>query len=154
MADQHGVTLVEILVVLGIISIMSAVAYPPLRSWYVRASLNAEVANLVSWLHRAKSEAVKTDGYVVVKAKKDGYLIFVDQSDVPAHSGDWQRQSEEKQLVDYKLKDGFFLDDNFTKDRMRFSPRAGIKAGRFILKDIAGNQMEVIVSIIGRIRVE
>jgi len=154
MAEQKGTTLVEILVVLVIVSILTAIAYPPLMRWYQGAAFRSEVSTLVSWLQRAKTEAVKTHAYVAIKAGTHGYLIFVDNSNVKKQSGDWVREVGERLLADYTLKKGYTLTTTFTKDRMRFSTRPGIKAGTFILKDLAGHSMKVIVSIIGRIRVE
>jgi len=154
MIDQKGITFIETLAVLAIVAIISAMSYPPLRSWYRAACFRSEVSQLVSWLHRAKTEAVKASSFVVVKIKRDGYSIFVDNSDTPMNAGDWDRQPDERQLVDYKLKNGLTLDNTFTSDRLRFGMKPGMKAGAFIMKDLAGNKMKVIVSIIGRIRVK
>jgi prepilin-type N-terminal cleavage/methylation domain-containing protein len=154
MVDQKGITLVETLVVLAIVSIISAISYPPLREWYSGACFRSEVSQLVSWLHRAKTEAGKAGSYVVVKIKTDGYSIFVDNSEIPRKSGDWIRQPDERQLVEYKLKNGLTIDNTFTGDRLRFGMKAGMKAGSFILRDSVGHSMKVVISIIGRIRVE
>ena len=149
MADQRGVTLIEILVCLAILATMSAIAYPPLRSWYQRASIQGEIFQLAGCLHMARMAAVKTNSYVVVKATPTGFSAFVD------NSRDWVRQAEERLLVDYRLRSGLTLDSNFPSDRMRFlSCRPGIRAGRFFLTDSSGRRMDVVISAIGRIRVE
>jgi prepilin-type N-terminal cleavage/methylation domain-containing protein len=157
MADQKGVTLIEILACLAILAILSAIAYPPLRSWSQRAGFQSEVSLLVGCLHMAKMEAVKTNSYVVVEAYPTGYSVFVDNSSVPKQAGDWIRQADERLLVDYRLRKGLTLATKFTakKDKMRFhSSGPGISAGRFILTDMNGRRMDVILSTIGRIRVE
>ena len=149
MADQKGVTLVEVLVSLAILASLTAIAYPPLRGWYRRASFQSEIFQLVGCLHMAKMAAVKADSIVVIKAKSTGYTVFVDDSH------DWKRQPGERLLVDYRLGDGLRLDSNFPSNRMRFlSSRPVIRAGRFFLTDSSGRRMDVVISSIGRIRVE
>ena len=54
MTEQKGITLVEVLITFAIVSIMSAITYPPLKTWYEGVAFRSEVAMLVSWLHRAK----------------------------------------------------------------------------------------------------
>lgn len=154
MIDHKGFTLIEALMVLVIVSIVSALAYPSLIKWKQRAGFRSEVSTLVAWLHRAKTEAIKTNSAVVVKPDSKGYTIFVDNSSVPGNAKDWIWQSEERKLVSYKLKYGLTLLNNFTNNRMRFNTQPGMKAGTFTLKDFTGNHMDIVVSIIGRIRVE
>lgn len=154
MGNQKGITLIEILSVLAIVSILSAVAYPPVKSWYQEAEFRSEVCTLVSWLHRAKSEAVKTDSAVVVDVEKNGYTIFVDNSTAPKKADDWIREKDERLLADYRVRDGLTLDSTFTKDRFRFNNTPGMKAGTFKLRDLAGHHMDVVISILGRIRVK
>jgi prepilin-type N-terminal cleavage/methylation domain-containing protein len=157
MVDQKGVTLIEILVCLAILAILSAIAYPPLKSWYQRAGFQSEVSLLVGCLHMAKMEAAKTNAYVVVEAHPTGYSVFVDNSSDPKQAGDWIRQADERLLVDYRLRKGLTLATKFSakKDKMRFySSQPGISAGRFILTDTDGRRSDVILSLVGRIRVE
>ena len=155
MADQKGITLIELLVVLSILSIFSAIAYPPMRDWYQRACIRSEAAQLVGCLHMAKMEAVKVDSFVVIDANPDGYSVFVDNSSVSGETGDWIRQAGERLLVNYRLKSGITLDTNFTADKARFhGNREVIIGGRFILTDSAGRRMDVIIDTIGRIRVQ
>jgi prepilin-type N-terminal cleavage/methylation domain-containing protein len=151
MADQKGVTLIEILCTLVIVSIISAIAYPPLLHLYRTASFMSEESELVSWLHMAKSEAVKTDSYVVIKAREKGYTIFVDNSGT---APDWVREKNEHLLTDYTLKKGITLKSTFTRNRFRFGIKPGIKGGSFILKDLAGHHLKIIIDMIGRIRVQ
>jgi prepilin-type N-terminal cleavage/methylation domain-containing protein len=157
MDDQNGFTLVETLVTVAIVSVLSVIALPPLRAWCQGAGFRSEVSMLVGSLHTAKMEAAKTNSFVVVAADPDGYLIFVDNSPVPGEAGDWIRQSDERLLVDCRLRNGVTLATNFSikKDKVRFhSCRPGITAGRFILTDAGGRRMDVVLSAVGRIRVE
>jgi prepilin-type N-terminal cleavage/methylation domain-containing protein len=155
MVGQKGLTLLELSVSLGILSVLLACAYPALADWSKRIGFRSEVSSLVSSLHRAKLEAIKTNSYVVVEARPNGYSIFVKKS-VAGKPSDWIRQPDERLLVDCTIKDGVTLTTKFRnpKDKMRFSGRPGINAGRFILTDAKGRRMDVVLSVSGRIRVE
>jgi prepilin-type N-terminal cleavage/methylation domain-containing protein len=157
MADRNGFTLVETLVTLAIVSILSVIALPPMRAWCQGAGFRSEVSMLVGSLHAAKMEAVKTNSFVVVAADPAGYQVFVDNSSDPKQAGDWIRQNDERLLVDCRLRNGVTLATNFSikKDKVRFhSSRPGITAGRFIFTDAGGRRMDVVLSAVGRIRVE
>ena len=149
----RGFTLIELLVVLVVLSILSTITYPAMMSWAKRAEHRMEVYNLVGWLHEAKIEAIKTNSFVVIEAKPNGYSIFMDDSEAPGEAGDWLRQPGERQLVECRFKDGLTLASNFPNDKARFSSRPGITAGRFII-DMHGSKMDVIINAVGRIRVE
>jgi prepilin-type N-terminal cleavage/methylation domain-containing protein len=154
MNDRKGFTLIEVLVSVAIVSILSAIAYPAFGSWCQRANFQSEVSKLVSSLRSAKVEALKTGAYVVIDADSTGYSVFVDNSPAPGEAGDWVRQENERQLVNCRLKNGLTLTSNFPDNKARFSCRPGLRAGRFILTDIDGHKMDVIVSMVGRIRVQ
>lgn len=153
MFDRRGFTLIEVLVVLGVIMIISTIAYPTLLSWSQRAELRMEVYTLVGWLHTAKMEAIKTNSFVVIETSPNGYSIFLDNSETLGEAGDWIRQPSERQLTDCRIQNGLTLASNFPDNKARFSSRPGVKAGKFII-DMNGNQMNVIISTVGRIRVE
>ena len=149
MADQKGVSLIEILVSLAIMATLSAIAYPPLRGWYQRASIQSEVFQLVGCLHMAKMAAVKANSYVVIKATPTGFSAFVDDS------RDWIRQAGERLLVEYHLRNGLRMNSTYPSLRMRFRcGRPGVQPGRFFLTDAEGRRMDVVIDIVGRIRVE
>jgi prepilin-type N-terminal cleavage/methylation domain-containing protein len=154
MAGRKGFALIEILVTLVVVSILSAIAIPPLRSWCQRAGFRSEVSMLVSCLHMAKMEAIKTNSFVVIDPNPNSYTIFVDNGSGLHEAGDWIRQDGEKLLVTCHLRHGVTLTNSFTKKKARFSSRPGISAGTFTLGDIHGNRMKVIISAVGRIRVE
>jgi prepilin-type N-terminal cleavage/methylation domain-containing protein len=154
MADQKGITLVEILVTLAILSTLSVIAYPHLLGWRQRASLQSDVAALVGCLRMAKMEAIKANAFVVVDAQPTGFSVFVDNSSNPDEFEDWFRQEQERELCNCQLKSGAALSSNFPDNKMRFGNKSGIRAGRFSLTDKAGGRTEIILNLIGRIRVE
>lgn len=154
MANEKGFTLVEILVVLVIISIVSAIGYPSFANISQRAEFKAEVSNLVGQLQRARFEAIKTHSYVVVQASLNGYKIFLDNSRTKGQAGDWTQQADEKSLANCQLPQDLTLSSNFPDNKFRFKGTTGVKAGNFTLTDSNGKGMSVIINTTGRIRVE
>lgn len=140
--------------VLAVVTILSIVAYPSIMSTAQRIEYKAEVSALVGWLHKAKAEAANANCFVVIEATPNGYMIFLDNSSIPEQAENWSRQPDERQLVDYRLKNGVTLANNFPSNKARFSGRPGGMAGRFIFTDRQGSRMDVIISAAGRIRVE
>ena len=55
----QGFTMVELLIVLVILAILSAIALPNLRSGMRREQLAATSLGLINWLERARNQAVK-----------------------------------------------------------------------------------------------
>ncbi len=84
-----------------------------------------------------------------------GYKIFVDNGEGAGKKGDWVRQDQERQLVDHQYKNGVTLTQTtFTANRTRFNGRVAMKAGRVILSNKNGSQIQLVVNTVGRFRVE
>ncbi len=152
--NQKGVTLPEVVTCLVVISILAAVSAPAIAGYRERINLRAETRNLVGWLQQAKIEAIKTNSFVVLGVDESKVFVFVDDGRGTAKPGDWIRQPEEKQIVNALNSKGIVFTSNFPNNRMRFSGRTGIRPGRFYVTDESGNQMQVVLSMLGRIRVE
>ena len=69
---ENGFTLFELMIVLAIVSILSAVAVPSLRSAFVTSDISSISSDLVSSLQMARLEAVKRISQTTVKANGAG----------------------------------------------------------------------------------
>lgn len=154
MNKSRGFTLLELLVVLAIIAVVSAIVAPNIISWRNSAKIRGAVDHLMGDLEMAKISAVKENNNVAVLFNTTGYKVFVDKANP------WVRDADEPLLRVRKLPAGVTFDLGhpdwgFTNNRTRFNSRgrAGI-AGTAVIVNSKGQQRDVIVSTLGRIRVQ
>ncbi len=153
MVNRSGVTVIEACLVLAILTIVMAVSYPSMRNWMQRQRFRGQVYALVGDLNKAKMAAIATNSLVAVVTDPKGYSIFVDNGDGPREKGDWVRESDEKLLGSRNFKANLNLFSTYSRDRVRFRSTPGVKAGRFVATDGNGHRMEIVISVMGRIRV-
>lgn len=66
MKNSNGFTLIEVLIAIGIIGLLSAIAIPAINSWLPNYRLKSAARDLYSNMQKAKSEAVKTNTTVTM----------------------------------------------------------------------------------------
>ena len=76
--NLQGFTLFEVLVVIFLIAITSAIAVPGIIGWREAGKLRGAAENLKGDLELAKLRAIQENGAVAVEFSEDGYRIFVD----------------------------------------------------------------------------
>ena len=157
MKNEKGVTLVEVMSVLVILSVLSGMATPVFQNMLLRMDFNQEVSLLVGKLHEARSVAMKSNSRVVFCYSDKSYTIFVDDGAGGGTKEDWIRQPGEQLVANVIVGDRFKIvltDSTFTGQRTRFSGRPGIKAGSIVLQGHDGQKTKVVLNVIGRVRVE
>ena len=84
---QAGFTMVELMVVVGMIAILTAIAVPNIISWLPNYRAKAAARDMISNFQKAKMEAVKRNTDVVINfttanaTQAGSYRIFVDDAD-------------------------------------------------------------------------
>ena len=68
----------EVLVVIFLIAITSAIAAPGIMKWREAGKLRGAAENLKGDLELAKLRAIQENGAVAVQFSADGYIIFID----------------------------------------------------------------------------
>jgi len=155
MKKSRGFSILELLVVLAVIAVVSAIVTPNFISWRNNAKMRGAVDNLMGDLEMAKIRAVKENNFVAVLFNPTGYRVFVDKANP------WVQDADERLLRVRKLPAGVTFDLGhpnwgFTSNRTRFNSRgrAGTENGTAVIVNREGRQRDVIVSTLGRIRVK
>lgn len=152
---QKGFSYVELNVCCCVMLLLAAICGPYLNNVKNTHCLSKEMRELYTNFQRAKIEAIKENTYVVFKHDDQGYEIFVDDGKDGGKKGDWKRQKGEKMLINHEFGNGVTVKEStFTAQRTRFTGRVAMKAGRIIIENDWGNQMQLVVNTIGRIRIE
>jgi Tfp pilus assembly protein FimT len=109
----------------------------------------------MSDLEMAKIRAVKENSFVTILFNPGGYRVFVDKTNL------WTQDADEPLLKERQLPAGVSFDFahpdwGFTNNRTRFNSRgrADVDNGTAVVVNSSGGQQNVVVSSLGRIRVE
>jgi Tfp pilus assembly protein FimT len=140
----------ELMVVVGIIGILSAVAIPNAISWRNGAKFNSAVRTVKVAVERTRMAAVKTN----MPAQMD----FTDGAD-SFDTLNWDRDANDFSVKTHALPPGTVLSKStFGGDRLRFSSRGlpvGTFGGSLFLKSDAGNLCRrIVVSNVGTSRID
>jgi type IV fimbrial biogenesis protein FimT len=80
MRNNKGFTLMEIMVVIGILSILSAIAIPGFIGWRSNAQLGRAARNVYSTFQKAKSESVRRNENCGIKFRANDFVIYLDSN--------------------------------------------------------------------------
>ncbi len=79
MNNSKGFTLMELMVVVGIVAILVSIAVPNFKTWVEHQRLSASVRTIHSLFQTSRMEAIKEGQNVVVDfPNSGGYMAFVD----------------------------------------------------------------------------
>lgn len=154
MNNPSGFSLIELMAVIGIITIIASLTMPPLLRWRTAAKLRGAASNLMGDLELAKIRAIRENAYVAVLLSANGYTIFVDNGE---DAGDWYEDDDETCLKETKLPAGvkIKMPTAFSSDRTRFVGR-GVpeNSGSVTLINQKGNQKIISVNRLGKINLQ
>jgi type II secretion system protein H len=148
MNKKSGFSLYELLVVVAIIAVVSTIVAPPIMSWRSSAKLRGAADNIRGDLEMSKARAVRERAPVTVTFTEKNYRVtFTD------------RDGNDRTLRDRQLPAGVRIDlgntaFGFMGDETRFNSRGLPIAGSAVLVNTKGEQKTIIVSTLGRIRIE
>ena len=156
MQKKAGFTILEIMIVIGIIAIVAAIALPNLFGSRSGANLRGTVENLRGDLNSAKMMAVRENAFVVVNFFSDRYDVFVDNG-AGANAENWTLDSDERRLVSRSMPTGVSIDlvaTDFDSDRTRFN-RRGLpeNLGTVVVEAADGSQQQIQLNRLGRINI-
>ena len=148
MKKNGGFSLFELLVVIAVIAVVSAIVTPNIISWRTNAKLRGAAGNLKGDLQMSKARAVRERTPVTVTFTATNYQVSYTDKD-----------GNTRILRNRQLPPGVRLDLDSTGfgwmgDQTRFNGRGIPIAGSAVLVNTKGDQKNIIVSALGRIRVE
>ncbi len=157
---KSGFTLIEVMVVVAIVGIMSAVAIPSIINWLPNYRLSSAAGDIVSCLQEAKMRAVKENTNVIVIFSSNEYEAFVDNGEGGGNAGNNIKDGSEPRIknismpADIDLSD--FNDPGAADIKLGFNSRGFLatNAGSLLIKNNKSNYRKIIASTAGNIRVE
>ena len=148
MKKTGGFSIFELLIVIAVVAVVSAIVTPNIISWQNNARLRGAAGNLKSDMEMAKVQAIKVNNKVAIKFTDNRYEVFVDNSD------DGIRDAGEPLLKTRTLPAGVAFDLNqttFSSDVATFNGRGTAEKGTAILTNTKGDEKHIKVETLGRI---
>lgn len=148
-----GLTLIELVTVMAVIGIVSAIALPNFFAWREHAKLAGACRALMSDLSMARIKAVNTGFDAVVVLSGSSYEVLVDRD------GSETPDSGVELLKSKSYPEGIFMKETtFSGSNAVFNPNGTASPGSVLLERSLGGEkkpgMRVVVNWTGRIRVE
>ena len=154
MTEEKGFTLYELVVCIGIIALLSALSIPFVLNWKTNAALQGNARMFAADLQKVKSNAIKLNCPVVILFSDSGYRVFEDNGAGGAKQGDWKQSGQEPTVGEKRFSKGVIFDHNFSAHRLRFSGSGGNKVGTAVFTGGNGRQVQVVLSVLGRVRIK
>jgi len=116
--ESNGFTLIELVVAIGMMAILMAIAAPSFISWRENLKYRQAASGLVALMREAKSTAISTnrEQRIAINVTNNGYQL--QQGNSAANSGTWNPSPRNVSWV--SLPDGVGIQTNF--NRLQFNP--------------------------------
>ena len=122
MRNNSGMTIIELMVVTGILAILASIAIPGFLGWLPNYRLRSAADEVQSTLQNAKLRAIRENAIVRVNFDfgNDTYQAFIDNG-VNADNG--TREADEVMVKNGKMPAGIDLQDSGLGGAVRFTRR-------------------------------
>ena len=114
MKSSKGFSLLETMVVIGLLAILTAIAVPNIISQRNTANLRDAVSMIRGDFKMAQSRAIRENAFVPVIITANGYRIFIDNgTGVGGVAGNWVLDGTERLLCDRNWPNGITMTHTF-----------------------------------------
>ena len=175
--NKSGYTIIELLIVIGIISIGTLIATPDITDWMKNNRIKAVTRDLISNFQRARMEAVKQNTRAILNfniatvTDPGSYTLFIDNGAGGGVAGDFIQNGTEQSLVaagQDNVVGTVTMPNSVTLSTASFSfgtqqagfngqgLSAGSRSGRvtFLKTDDNNRRFQVVLSIAGNVRTQ
>ncbi len=121
--ENSGVSILEVMVVIAIIVIMSAIAVPSYIGWLPKYRLSTSARDVLSDLEFARGAAVKENASVVFEFNTDNdtYNVWVDNGAL-GNRDNWNQDVDERSIRSRQMPPDVNISTvSFPNDRVRFN---------------------------------
>jgi len=140
----HGFTLIEVICVLSLISLLTALSLPAFNSLMGVVELNTTATNIASDLRAAQIKAMASHFTHEIRFERNGYKILRDNF--------LEGKLEELKTVNLSRRLSFMTIQTLKFSAAGFPQPGGF--GTITLKRSGGGSRKIIVSSVGRVRIE
>jgi prepilin-type N-terminal cleavage/methylation domain-containing protein len=152
---DKGFTLVELMVVIGIVAVLSVVAIPNLVSWLPKTNAGSAAREILATIQLAKMAAVKEGANVVVhfSASTGECAAFVDNGAGGGTADDRVRNGSEPLVRQYTVPKGVTLSTPSFGTDLEFTNRGLPQTGGTLTVSVAGRTKTIRVQPSGHAKI-
>jgi type IV fimbrial biogenesis protein FimT len=160
MHKNSGFSFMELMTVIALIGLLTAIAIPNMIGWRSGAKLRGAVDTLRGDLQWAKLKAVQENAFVALSFSENDYLIFTDIDDGANGPGEFiDGTPGEDQLKSRQLDANVSIDLGSTdfngNDYVRFNNRGlPVDGGTIVINSSDGEQRTIDLNRLGRINIQ
>lgn len=122
MRNNSGMTIIELMVVIGILAILAGIAIPGFIGWLPNYRLRSAADDVQSTLQNAKLRAIRENAIVRVNFDfgNDTYVAFIDNG---ANADNGTQEADEVMVKNGQMPAGIDLQDSGLGGAVRFTRR-------------------------------